>query len=62
MSEIPADAQRSPDGYYWWDGSKWQPVEEPFEFNPDDYPALKLYAESGSPDDVLRHLGIDASS
>lgn len=23
---IPADAPRSPDGYYWWDGAAWRPV------------------------------------
>ncbi|HEX4216100.1 MAG TPA: hypothetical protein VIA06_22500 [Candidatus Dormibacteraeota bacterium] len=27
MSEIPLDAQRSPDGRYWWDGGQWQLVE-----------------------------------
>jgi hypothetical protein len=28
MSEAPAGAQLSPDGYYWWDesSSQWQPV------------------------------------
>ena len=27
MTEIPADAPRSDDGNYWWDGDAWQPVE-----------------------------------
>ena len=27
MPDIPADAQRSPDGHYWWDGTQWQPVD-----------------------------------
>lgn len=29
MAEIPAGAQRSPDGHYWWDenAQAWQPVE-----------------------------------
>lgn len=27
MTEIPADAPRSDDGSYWWDGDAWQPVE-----------------------------------
>jgi|SRR5437660_1146556 len=27
MPDIPADAQRSPDGNYWWDGSQWQLVD-----------------------------------
>ncbi|HEX4725420.1 MAG TPA: hypothetical protein VH333_23105 [Pseudonocardiaceae bacterium] len=26
MAEIPADAPRSEDGHYWWDGSQWQLV------------------------------------
>jgi hypothetical protein len=24
VSQIPPNAPRSPDGYYWWDGSGWQ--------------------------------------
>lgn len=28
MVEIPADAPRSHDGRYWWDGRHWQSVEE----------------------------------
>ncbi|HEU5333086.1 MAG TPA: hypothetical protein VFU73_09985 [Actinocrinis sp.] len=27
MPDIPADAQRSPDGNYWWDGTQWQLVD-----------------------------------
>jgi hypothetical protein len=27
MSNVPEGAQLSPDGYYWWDGNQWQPVE-----------------------------------
>jgi hypothetical protein len=23
---IPQDAPRSEDGYYWWDGTQWQPL------------------------------------
>ena len=72
-TKIPADAQRSPDGNYWWDGEQWQPVDasgqaaaqpagEPIAFDLNDYPALKLYAESDSADDVLRQLGIDVSA
>lgn len=26
MTDIPADAQRSEDGQWWWDGTGWQPV------------------------------------
>jgi hypothetical protein len=26
MTEVPADAQRSDDGQWWWDGTTWQPV------------------------------------
>jgi hypothetical protein len=26
MTTIPADAPRSDDGQWWWDGSQWQPV------------------------------------
>jgi hypothetical protein len=26
MTTIPADAPRSEDGQWWWDGSQWQPV------------------------------------
>jgi hypothetical protein len=25
---MPADAQKSPDGNYWWDGAQWQPVDQ----------------------------------
>ena len=25
---IPPGAQRSPDGYYWWDGMQWRPVHQ----------------------------------
>lgn len=28
MPDIPADAQRSPDGNYWWDGTQWQLVDQ----------------------------------
>jgi hypothetical protein len=28
MADIPADAPRSEDGYYWWDGGQWQPVND----------------------------------
>jgi hypothetical protein len=28
MVDIPADAPRSDDGYYWWDGTRWQPVNQ----------------------------------
>jgi hypothetical protein len=27
MTTIPADAPRSEDGQWWWDGAQWQPVE-----------------------------------
>jgi len=26
MAQMPADAPRSEDGQWWWDGSAWQPV------------------------------------
>ncbi|HEX9336187.1 MAG TPA: hypothetical protein VF892_09880 [Pseudonocardiaceae bacterium] len=28
MADIPADAPRSEDGHYWWDGAQWQPVDQ----------------------------------
>src|SRR5262249_60725593 len=28
-SDMTAQCKSSPDGKWWWDGSKWQPVEEP---------------------------------
>jgi len=28
MPDIPADAQRSEDGNYWWDGNQWQLVDQ----------------------------------
>jgi hypothetical protein len=29
MTVMPADAPRSDDGHWWWDGAQWQPVPEP---------------------------------
>jgi len=29
MTTIPADAPRSEDGQWWWDGAQWQPVDAP---------------------------------
>lgn len=29
MTDIPADAPRSDDGQWWWDGTDWQPVGQP---------------------------------
>ena len=29
MTTIPADAPRSEDGQWWWDGTQWQPVDDP---------------------------------
>jgi hypothetical protein len=28
MAPVPEGAQRSPDGYYWWDGTTWQEIPE----------------------------------
>lgn len=28
MADIPADAPRSEDGHYWWDGSQWQLIDQ----------------------------------
>ena len=28
MATIPVDAPRSPDGYYWWDGSQWNLITD----------------------------------
>ena len=28
MAPVPEGAQRSEDGYYWWDGAAWQPIPE----------------------------------
>jgi hypothetical protein len=28
MANVPEDAQRSPDGHYWWDGAKWQLIDD----------------------------------
>jgi hypothetical protein len=28
MSPVPEGAQRSDDGYYWWDGNAWQQIPE----------------------------------
>lgn len=28
MPDIPAEAQRSEDGNYWWDGTQWQLVDQ----------------------------------
>lgn len=29
MTPVPADAPRSEDGQWWWDGAQWQPVDDP---------------------------------
>lgn len=26
--DIPADAPRSEDGHYWWDGTQWQLIDQ----------------------------------
>jgi hypothetical protein len=73
MPDIPANAQRSPDGNYWWDGEQWRLVDgngqaaqhpdgAPVAFDLNDFPALKPYAEADSADDVLRQLGIDVAA
>jgi hypothetical protein len=36
-AQIPADATRSDDGQWWWDGSQWQPVPQQ-EFAAPDTP------------------------
>ncbi len=28
MAPVPEGAQRSEDGYYWWDGTAWQEIPE----------------------------------
>ena len=28
MADIPADAPRSEDGHYWWDGGQWQVIDQ----------------------------------
>jgi hypothetical protein len=28
MADIPADAPRSADGHYWWDGTQWQLIDQ----------------------------------
>jgi hypothetical protein len=28
MPDMPEGAQKSEDGYYWWDGAAWQPVSQ----------------------------------
>jgi len=28
MAPVPEGAQRSADGYYWWDGTTWQQIPE----------------------------------
>ena len=29
MAQVPAGAQLSDDGQWWWDGTQWQPVPDP---------------------------------
>jgi len=31
MPDMPAGAQLSDDGHYWWDGNEWQPVADAFQ-------------------------------
>jgi hypothetical protein len=46
MSEIPLDAQRSPDGRYWWDGSQWQLAEASPGMLPGAYQAARDMTEA----------------
>jgi hypothetical protein len=34
MSNVPEGATLSEDGYYWWDGSQWQPVQHDGDAGP----------------------------
>ena len=40
MSNVPADAARSEDGQWWWDGNGWQPI------NPDNWALLSVAADA----------------
>jgi hypothetical protein len=44
VTDIPADAPRSEDGQWWWDGTVWQPVDQPA----DDAGAAGLQPGQGS--------------
>lgn len=39
MPNMPEGAQLSEDGYWWWDGSAWQPVQAQEEAAPQGQPA-----------------------
>ncbi len=67
MSDIPADAQYSDDGQYWWDGTEWQPVGGEggesgisWSFDWSQYPALgRLMQNQGDTNAVLAQLGVN---
>lgn len=42
MAPVPEGAQRSEDGYYWWDGTAWQEIPE------DERAAASGTADGGS--------------
>jgi hypothetical protein len=47
MGAIPTDAPRSEDGYYWWDGSQWLPVDPAQDGQaPSDDPVRSAGAQS----------------
>jgi hypothetical protein len=67
VTSIPADAQRSDDGNWWWDGQQWQPVQsethdDEVYVDPAELPELRLLAQSSSPEEYLQAMGIDPSN
>jgi hypothetical protein len=50
---VPEGAQLSDDGYYWWDGAQWQPVQ----YEQESGGASQGGSSAGEPVD----LGFDAS-
>jgi hypothetical protein len=48
MSVMPADAPRSDDGQWWWDGAQWQPVDQAAGAATDAQPAPGAAAPSST--------------
>jgi hypothetical protein len=55
MAPVPEGAQRSDDGYYWWDGSAWQQIPEDERTGPASSSASSSDSQSSASGNGLSH-------